>query len=248
MILILYVTVSHPVDPFESNGMRRRQIDKFTLGPGETLNLTNVWEANKIEIFESVGVTFPAFPTEIFSKLPSLRHVEFRHADLKSLINESFRGAHHLSRLLLAMNELKNIPKNVFSLAPELSLIDLLFNQISDIEDGAFNLPKLTKLHLSNNNLKILGKGVFSGAENLEEIRLEFNSIETIEQGAFDLPNLKEIYLQYNSLKNLPSTLFVNSPKLEWVFLYGNPLTEIAPVFENAPKNVVVKEYFKILE
>lgn len=180
--------------------------------------------------------TATSVPYEIFEQLPSLEKLELIGVGISSLSKLNFQSANKLTNLDLEGNKIQYVPTNVISLAPELYLINLAYNEITNIEDGAFNSSHLNYIYLSRNKLTSLKKRTFSNALDVHYIYLANNSIEYIEEGTFDLPTLELITLDYNRLKTLPANLFVNSPNLNFLSLVSNELTEIVIVLEKAPK------------
>ncbi|XP_065600163.1 SLIT and NTRK-like protein 6 [Cyrtonyx montezumae] len=103
--------------------------------------------------------------------------------------------------------------------------LHLGFNNIADIEPGAFNgLSFLKQLHINHNSLEILKEDTFDGLENLEFLQADNNFITVIEASAFSkLSRLKVLILNDNAIEYLPPNIFRFVP-LTHLDLRGNQL------------------------
>lgn len=125
---------------------------------------------------------------------------------------------------------IKTISKNVFKNFTKIREIILHKNQISEIEDGAFEKnKKLEQLDLSENNFTKITKNMFRGdLGDLLEIQLKYNFIDYVEVGSFDdLATLETIDLSHNCLQHLPSGLFKKNQALRIVYFTENAITDI---------------------
>ncbi|XP_055965786.1 SLIT and NTRK-like protein 6 [Sorex fumeus] len=128
----------------------------------------------------------------------------------------------HLS---LLNNGLTMLHANDFSGLTNALSIHLGFNNIADIETGAFNgLGLLKQLHINHNSLEILKEDTFHGLENLEFLQADNNFITVIEPSAFSkLNRLKVLILNDNAIESLPQNIFRFVP-LTHLDLRGNQL------------------------
>ncbi|KAM9610188.1 SLIT and NTRK-like protein 6 [Trichechus inunguis] len=128
----------------------------------------------------------------------------------------------HLS---LLNNSLTILHKNDFSGLTNAISIHLGFNNIADIETGAFKgLGLLKQLHINHNSLEILKEDTFHGLENLEFLQADNNFITVIEPSAFGkLNRLKVLILNDNAIESLPPNIFRFVP-LTHLDLRGNQL------------------------
>eukprot|EP00079_Xenopus_tropicalis_P014870 XP_004911884.1 PREDICTED: SLIT and NTRK-like protein 6 [Xenopus tropicalis] len=127
--------------------------------------------------------------------------------------------------LNLLNNGLFKIHENELSSFNNIMSLHLGFNNIADIEPGAFNnLSILKKLHINHNSLEILRDDTFKGLENLEFLQADNNFITTIEPNTFSkLTKLKVLILNDNAIESLPSNIFRFVP-LTHLDLRGNQL------------------------
>ncbi|XP_069061300.1 SLIT and NTRK-like protein 6 [Pleurodeles waltl] len=128
----------------------------------------------------------------------------------------------HLS---LLNNGISQLHVNEFSGLTNLISLHLGFNNIVDIEPGAFNgLSLLKQLHINHNSLEILKEDTFQGLENLEFLQADNNFITEIESSAFSkLNRLKVLILNDNAIEFLPANIFRFVP-LTHLDLRGNQL------------------------
>ncbi|XP_049634899.1 SLIT and NTRK-like protein 6 [Suncus etruscus] len=163
----------------------------------------------------------------------SLCHCEEKDGTM--LINCEDKGIKELSQinvpplrpfhLILLNNGLTTLHTNDFSGLTNALLIHLGFNNIADIETGAFNgLGLLKQLHINHNSLEILKEDTFHGLENLEYLQADNNFITVIETSAFSkLNKLKVLILNDNAIESLPQNIFRFVP-LTHLDLRGNQL------------------------
>ncbi|XP_071837121.1 peroxidasin homolog isoform X3 [Apostichopus japonicus] len=119
----------------------------------------------------------------------------------------------------LGLNRVPSVPATT-------KILDLRFNQISEIQPGTFrNLPELTTLLLNNNKITRIVNGAFSGLSNLEYLYLFKNEISEIGSEAFEgLESLTQLYLYSNNITTIYPNTFSNLPSLDRLRLDGNNL------------------------
>ncbi|XP_072267118.1 SLIT and NTRK-like protein 6 [Pyxicephalus adspersus] len=127
--------------------------------------------------------------------------------------------------LNLLKNDLYKLHANDFLGFSNLISLHLGFNNILEIEPGAFNdLRMLKKLHINQNSLETLKENTFLGLENLEFLQADNNFITTIEANTFSkLNRLKVLILNDNAISFLPANIFRFVP-LTHLDLRGNQL------------------------
>ncbi|XP_075446987.1 SLIT and NTRK-like protein 6 [Ascaphus truei] len=134
----------------------------------------------------------------------------------------------HLS---LLNNGLSKLHRNEFSGLVNIISLHLGFNNIDDIDPGAFNdLNILKQLHINHNSLEILREYTFMGLENMEFLQADNNFITTIESNTFSkLNRLKVLILNDNAIDSLPANIFRFVP-LTHLDLRGNQLQTLSYV------------------
>ncbi|KAM8952431.1 trophoblast glycoprotein [Pelodytes ibericus] len=136
----------------------------------------------------------------VFSYLPSLRHLDLSNNVLESISNFSFQGSENRSSPLQELN-LSNSFNNE----------SLIFQLGTTIQRGA--LINLRKLDLSGNNMIYLPVGTFSSMPNLKHLDLSNNSLVGLKAGIFtNLSQLETLDLSNNALKCLKNTTLFDLP------------------------------------
>ncbi|XP_044000960.1 insulin-like growth factor-binding protein complex acid labile subunit [Aphidius gifuensis] len=163
--------------------------------------------------------------------------------NLKSLKPGCFDGL-TLDTLIITVNELTIVTKNVFNKLNSLRILELGGNYISSIDDDAFSGLALQTLGLGGNNLTIIQAGDFRGLtadnlvlaepksfesfNNLKELRLIDDNLTDIKPGIFDgLNKLKYLKLTSNKLTELKKNIFNNIKSLGSLDLANNKINII---------------------
>ena len=129
----------------------------------------------------------------------------------------------------LQYNYITHIPGNVFSHLDQCEILSLIANQISTIEQGAFNgLVKIRDLDLRGNYITRIQADMFSDLSQCEKLSLWNNQISVIESGAFrGLVGIRDIYLDDNRLTELRSDMFLEPDTLQSLYLRSNQIVAI---------------------
>ena len=121
----------------------------------------------------------------------------FTSGDLEDIYIGPFQN---LEKLVLARNQLTFLPQDMFTVSPNIEILDLSDNAISKIDASAMRvLHKLQNLNLWNNKL------------------LDISFVE------FIMPTLQHLNLGKNSIQQIPTSLFKNAVNLQTLDLSGNP-------------------------
>jgi Leucine-rich repeat (LRR) protein len=172
-----------------------------------------------------------------------------------SSVSVQLGNALRMTKLVITNNWLTSPPHT--SMIPSLRELDLSCNEITSIEDHAFDnnaalrtlflyenalttipstvfsrLCYLVDLDLSYNKINVLDSTVFVGLRQLEELTLDNNQLTTLPSTIFDpLVNLVNLYLSNNQLTVIDSNAFEGLVNLEILDLNGNQLTTIDPLW-----------------
>lgn len=104
---------------------------------------------------------------------------------------------------------------------PQLSYLDLSYNEIESIPSGFFaSMSALRFLNLSKNCLRTFVAS--SELVMLAVLDLSSNSLQNLELNADTLSYLQELFLQDNHLQALPSSIFANLSRLRRLNLQSN--------------------------
>lgn len=128
--------------------------------------------------------------------------------------------------------------------------IDLSHNSINNLTRFP-TIPNVTVINLSYNNISAIEPRAFIDlAESLEKIDLSYNKIDSsilrsdVFEGKYDattyepMKNLKVLKLSSNELHNLDSVIFQHLPALEELYLNDNPFQKINKNTEVAFANI----------
>lgn len=92
-------------------------------------------------------------PDKILEKCPNLEELYIIER-LEYIESKAFQMLTNLAYLNLYKNNIKTIPKDMFSNLQHLYKLEMAFNSIQSIDNGTFNsLPTLKTLNLANNDL-----------------------------------------------------------------------------------------------
>lgn len=154
-----------------------------------------------------------------FSDGINLIEIDLDNNQILLIEENAFLALANLTILSLAKNNLTIIRANVFHGAVGLKRLHLNQNKIEQIEDGAFNLPKLETILLQNNELKTLSQGLFSGTPLLQEAIFEDNELTHIGDAFSKLNSLRILILDYNPIKDINLLKFAQLPELRHLSL-----------------------------
>lgn len=146
-----------------------------------------------------------------------------------------FEGLTAMRSLFLTVNQLEDLPPDLFQGLPSLSKLWLGFNPLGELPPDIFaGLTNLAELALSTSGLATLPPGVFDDLAGLERLYLDDNSFESLPPDAFTaMSELKVLYLSGNELRELPGGLLKPTAQLELLFAKSNHLTRVPEgVFE----------------
>jgi len=103
--------------------------------------------------------------------------------------------------IVLANNKFETIKKSYFAAFRNLTHLNLSHNDITAIEDKAFEDLPLIEINLSHNKLFGINKKTFDDCEKLKNLDLSFNQITEINKKAFDdCKKLKKLNLIGNPI------------------------------------------------
>lgn len=169
-------------------------------------------------------------PRDIFLRTSRLLRVDLSHNRLRG-IKHVFVDLYALEEVFLNDNLLLSLTNTWFSNTPNLKVIHLEGNVISEISDNALHtLKRLTQLYLSHNFLSEITASHFRYNVALTSLSLDNNHIETVDTQAFHgVPKLKQLKLQNNIIRLIPRDVFSSLISLNELHLEDNKIVEIEP-------------------
>ncbi|XP_046140972.1 protein toll [Osmia bicornis bicornis] len=145
-----------------------------------------------------------------------------------NLTRRHLTGFPKLQRLILSSNGLTNLSSDVFVDVPHLIWLDLRENNVY-LSPGIFNnTPELEVLELGNNMISQIEPGIFDPLTNLKLLNLWLNKFKEVKPDTFDkLVSLTSLDLNSNELTTLPENVFAKLENLEVLSLYNNNFTSL---------------------
>jgi len=138
---------------------------------------------------------------------------------LEDTITQSRRHS-QTSQLRLAHFKLTSFPASVFTLWPNVQILDLTHNTITSLPSEIMQLTQLKQLLLNDN--KLLSIPIEIGQLTaLTSLDLEGNFIESLPNEIGSLTQVRELNLRNNRLRSLPDTIGLLR-QLEWLVLEMN--------------------------
>lgn len=131
---------------------------------------------------------------------------------------------HSSSVLDLTYNNLSELPLEIWQLK-SLIILDLHNNRLSEISKEISRLTKLTRIFLYNNQLVKIPKEI-SNLLFLKELQLSNNRLNVIPKEVSRLKNLEELYLSDNQLTQIPKEISLLK-NLRILSLANNQLIQI---------------------
>ena len=148
------------------------------------------------------------------------------HLDDKSLVGYNVFGI-----LDLGHCNIRNISENAFRSLPELTGIDLSFNNLSDIRNNIFSPcnRSLQLIELTGNQVHSLNlEKQFPGLNSLTHFHLNKNTIRSIKGNFSMFPRLFHLDISENSMRIIRSNILQNTSRLHSLFLHNNRITNIS--------------------
>lgn len=200
---------------------------KGVISDGGISNLTDRFDTcyvvtvfdDKVEILRQGAVRDLDFLQVIYINGRGLKYLEQR-----AFINLPF-----IRIISLSNNALEVITRGVFKDVPVKEIV-LSGNQISLIQDEAFDARELEQIFLERNKLTEFRSSWFKNADNLEYIHLKRNSIRKLSPESFTgFKALKSVDLNHNQLCRLEAGVFPRTKSLTDISLQQNNLRSIDP-------------------
>ncbi|XP_019622291.1 PREDICTED: insulin-like growth factor-binding protein complex acid labile subunit [Branchiostoma belcheri] len=166
----------------------------------------------------------------------------------------------NLLELSLEDNSITTLERSPFRLRPNLQILRLGGNKITNVVSGAFDgLSQLLKLYLNRNNIETveafsgidspsslemldlqgnkltsIAISMFTGVPLLTELNLSSNNISTIEDGSFSgLKKLRVLYLHSNQILRLTNETFMGLSSLKSLVLANNKIQNLPDMVFN---------------
>ncbi|XP_071942536.1 uncharacterized protein [Antedon mediterranea] len=159
--------------------------------------------------FTAASNLLTVFPSALYH-LQMQDTLDLGNNHISSLGNRSLLQ-HFPHKLYLHRNEIQNISKTNFIGCKALNILVLSENQISFIEDGAFDDTNLKSIYLQKNKLETITSRTFRNGV-MKKLYLFYNPITFIEENSFsNISTDSSVYLNCENLSTIPSSLSGNA-------------------------------------
>jgi Leucine-rich repeat (LRR) protein len=128
------------------------------------------------------------------------------------------------SKRIQIAQRLTEFPRELFSIADQLEILDLGGNQLSDLPDDFDRFKNLRILFLTDNKFEHIPT-VLAKCENLEIIAFKSNRVKIIEEDCLPL-STRWLILTNNQIKSLPNSMG-QLTRLKKLALAGNRLLSL---------------------
>lgn len=130
--------------------------------------------------------------------LAYLEELDLTSNEISHIGEECFRKLPNLKRLFLKNNLITNLPSDAFQNLLRLTILDLAFNKLINIDNLVFNLKHLETLGLNNNRLKNLSDDFFIYNQKIKNIDLSDNYLKHLTE--LHLPETMDLFNCSNNL------------------------------------------------
>lgn len=168
-------------------------------------NSSTTFPSDYVAVIQFLGCQMTQIPYEFFATFSNVYKLNISSLGLEQLSPNVLTRAKALARLIASHNKLTVIRVAQFGLAANLLEVDMSFNEITKIEDGAFDqtLQRLWLLDLSHNAIQSIPPGTFSHLTNLLSLMLSHNRINRISSETFaSLLKLRALDLSHNEIQS----------------------------------------------
>lgn len=169
---------------------------------------------------------------------PNIDAIVLASNQIAELPHDVFANATNIRAIFLDGNRIEKIDKDAFSNLSKLEHIQMDGNRFTELPDDLFkNNPKLQLISIANTNLSKLGSNFIKNQRNLQNLYIYENKSLThlpddFFEGQKNSEKLTNIHFELNNLDNLPSSLGYVTG-LSVLKANGNEIKEIPDTFSN---------------
>ncbi|CAG9798471.1 unnamed protein product [Chironomus riparius] len=178
-----------------------------------------------LSVFGSNTLNIPSIICEKFRRL---RSIDFHRINIQRLDDYSFKDCPDLSILYLLHNNISIINEAVFSSNSWLRVLFLSGNTLTTLPENIFQHTTIEYLYLTKNMIVDLPINIFRPLTNLTNLLLADNQIENLRIEWFENnKDLQYLYFDNNKIQHLPENMFSPIVKLYQLTLGFNYLKTI---------------------
>ncbi|CAH0590056.1 unnamed protein product [Chrysodeixis includens] len=216
------------------------------------LTLTNLKALKVLDISNNFLLKLSGYEV---NRLSSINIFNASHNEIESVESNSFNQAYTLQKLDLSYNHIKTTIETVmFINNDKLEYIDLYSNNITIIQDRAFNHCNLSYLNLERNNITgAIGEYTFNGLIGISILDLSKQNISQIKNNAFStMEQLVHLNLSTNHIEIIENASFVNTTvqvldlshnQVSDLYFLQNGLSNLTELYINNNLITVVPKY-----
>lgn len=165
--------------------------------------------------------------SKTFTGLKNITKLDLSQQNITVLKNKSFEAMISLNHLNLSRNLIYEIENSTF-INSTIFILDLSFNNVTEIYFVKENLANLTELYLNNNKITYIESGLFKKQTSLKKLDLSENEITKIEPNALPLASLQYLNILDNRLVgNIETKMFSPAKFLRFLDLSNYNLSNI---------------------
>ncbi|CAO1358259.1 unnamed protein product [Diamesa serratosioi] len=149
---------------------------------------------------------------------------------IKVLIHEdSYMEVEDITELEILDSETTFIPRQLFSILPNLEFLTIITSSLTIITKGSFKgADKIESITIEGNIIHDLGPNIFEGAETVRQLLLTENEITTISPKTFNgLNNLDVLSLRGNRVVVLDENIFKDNILLRKLIISHNKIEKV---------------------
>lgn len=192
-----------------------------------------------VEYFNANGVGLERIEARSFAKLSEILMFWGGQNRIERLEAGTFHGNSKLEAIYLKFNQIQFVHPDAFDGLSQLYMLDLSSNRLKSVVNIFDPVGSLVKLDLSMNFIEKLDRNIFMSLENLRGLSLQKNNLKRLDPIVFDpLTSLEHVDISFNKspLKTIPGNLFKHNLQLRQIFLIGNKIQAVDPIFLENPK------------
>lgn len=184
----------------------------------------------RLDLSDNPGM---AWPNALLVKMRSLEVLHFSRNLLQASELDGLDALTELRSLHLNANDLPNLPDVVYKL-PKLRILDISDNHIGRLKKALGLLPRLDQFLANNNRIKTLPEAI-GNLTALNQLQLHNNQISELPASISQCITLRRVDLSKNKFNSFPDVL-TQLPWLNELNLAGNRLSAWPDTLEEFPQ------------
>lgn len=163
--------------------------------------------ARRLKVLHIEGCELVEIEAGVLKNLPPVMNLSLSKNYLKHIKDGIFNNitVHNLN---LSHNRISTIKPDAFNGMPNLTSINLDYNELTSYAISFENCPKFATITVQYNFIQYLPEDIFKNHLNKTlNVYFSYNKIGKIDQGLFDVKEYKDLYLDHNEINDLDKVL-----------------------------------------